>query len=118
MKLTEKIDLLKIDFEIILSPEKKLSRFVNVIIIFGDKITVIDTGVKGSEEKLFACIEHNHRDISDIETVILSHSHPDHIGSANKIKELTNCKILAHESEAAWIENIDLQRKERPVPGF
>jgi len=118
MKLTEKIHILRVDFEIAISPEKKLVRFVNVILIFGDKITLIDTGVKGSEEKLFAYIEQNNRNISDIETVILSHSHPDHIGSANKIKELTNCEILAHESEAGWIENIDVQNRERPVPGF
>jgi hydroxyacylglutathione hydrolase len=116
--LTEKIHLLQIDFEIILSPEKRLARFVNVIIIFGDKITLIDSGVKGCEEKIIAYIEQNNRKISDIETIILSHSHPDHIGSANKIKELTNCEILAHERERGWIENIDLQNRERPVPGF
>jgi hydroxyacylglutathione hydrolase len=118
MKLTDKIHLLQIDFEIPLSSEKKLSRFVNVIIIFGDKIILIDTGVKGSEEKLFAYIEQNNRSISDIKTVILSHSHPDHIGSAKKIKELTNCEILAHKNEADWIEDIALQNNERPVPGF
>lgn len=118
MKLTEKIHLLKIDFEIALSPEKKLQRFVNIIIIFGDKITLIDTGVKGSEEKIFSYIKQNNRDISDIQTIILSHSHPDHIGSAAKIKEITCCKILAHKSETDWIENINLQNKERPVPGF
>jgi hydroxyacylglutathione hydrolase len=118
MKLTEKIHLLQIDFEITLSPEKKLARFVNVILIFGDKITLIDTGVKGSEGKIFDYIEQNNRDFSDIETVILSHSHPDHIGSANIIKELTNCEILAHKTEVDWIENIDLQNMERPVPGF
>jgi hydroxyacylglutathione hydrolase len=118
MKLTEKIHLLQIDFEIVLSPEKKLPRFVNVIIIFGDKITLIDTGVKGSEEKIFAYIKKNKRSIADIKTIILSHSHPDHIGSAAKIKNLTGCKILAHQGETGWIENIDMQYKERPVPGF
>lgn len=118
MKLTDNIHLLQIDFEITLSPEKKLPRFVNVILIFGDKITLIDTGVKGSEEKIIAYIEQNNRSLSEIETVILSHSHPDHIGSARKIKELTNCLIFAHENETEWIENIDLQNKERPVPGF
>lgn len=118
MKLTEKIHLLRIDFEITLSAEKKLARFVNVILIFGDKITLIDTGVRGSEEKIVAYIKEHNRKVSDIETIILSHSHTDHIGSANKFKELTNCKILEHQSEAAWIENIDLQNKERPIPGF
>lgn len=118
MKLTEKIHLLQIDFEIAITPEKKLSRFVNVILIFADKITLIDTGVRGSEDKIISYIEQNKRDVSDIVSVILSHSLPDHIGSARLFKEMTNCKILAHESEISWIENIDLQSRERPVPGF
>jgi len=118
MKLTDKIHQLQIDFEIAITPEKKLTRFVNVIIIFGDKITLIDTGVKGSEGKIFAYIRQFNRNISDIETIILSHSHPDHIGSANRIKDLTNCAVLSHGNEVDWIENIDLQNTLRPVPGF
>lgn len=118
MRLTEKIHLLKLDFEIILSPQQKVDRFVNSIIIFGDKITLIDTGVKGSETKIFDYIKANQREVPEIDTVILSHSHPDHIGSAARIKEITGCKILAHEGEKNWIENIENQVKERPVPSF
>ena len=118
MKLIDKIHLLKIDFEIAISPEKKLPRFVNVILIFGDKITLIDSGVKGSEEKIRQYIEEQNRDFAEIGRLILSHSHPDHIGSAARIKELTGCKILAHEAEKEWIENINIQSKQRPVPGF
>ena len=118
MKLTEKIHLLRIDFEIKLSPDKSLPRFVNVLVIFGSKIMLIDTGVRGSEENIFRYIKENGRNPSEIGTIILSHSHPDHIGSASRIKELTNCEILAHHDDAGWIENIETQNKERPVPGF
>jgi hydroxyacylglutathione hydrolase len=118
MKLTEKIHLLKIDFEIAISSDKKLVRFVNVILIFGDKITLIDSGIKGSEEKIRQYIEGQNRDFAEIATLILSHSHPDHIGSAAKIKELTGCKVLAHKAEKEWIEDIEIQNKQRPVPGF
>lgn len=118
MKLTERIHLLQIDFEIALSSEKRIPRFVNVILIFGDKITLIDTGVKGSEKIILDYIKGQKRDYSEIDTVILSHSHPDHIGSAAKIREMTNCKVLSHELEKDWIEDIDLQNKLRPVPGF
>lgn len=118
MKLTKKIHLLKIDFEIAISPDKKLPRFVNVILIFGNKITVIDSGVKGSEDKIRQYIKEQNRDFAEIDMLILSHSHPDHIGSAAKIKELTGCKILAHGAEKEWIEDIELQNQQRPVPGF
>jgi len=118
MKVTEKIHLLKIDFEIRITPEKALPRIVNMLVIFGDKITLVDTGVKGSEEKIFRYIEKNNRKFSEIETIILSHSHPDHIGSAAKIKEMTNCKVLAHTDDTPWIENIETQNRKRHVPGF
>lgn len=118
MKLTEKIHLLKIDFEIAISPDKKMPRFVNVLLIFGDKITLIDSGVKGSEEKIRHYIEAQNRDFTEIDRLILSHSHPDHIGSTARIKELTGCKILAHEAEKEWIANIAIQNQQRPVPGF
>jgi hypothetical protein len=48
----------------------------------------------------------------------MTHSHPDHIGSAKSIKELTGCQLFAHREEKGWIENIDKQFNERPVPGF
>ncbi|NWH06724.1 MBL fold metallo-hydrolase [Desulfobacter latus] len=118
MKLAEKIHLLRLDFQINLNPHKKIDRFVNCIIVFGEKITLIDTGTKGCFRHIFNYIRENGRDISDIETVILSHSHPDHIGSAAEIKNIAGCRILAHEGEKSWIENIDIQNRERPVPGF
>ena len=118
MKITDQVHSLKIDFEIAISPEKKLPRFVNVIIVFGDKITLVDSGVKGSEKKIRQYIEEQGRSFTEIESLILSHSHPDHIGSAATIKELTSCKILAHEAEKEWIENIDIQNQQRPVPSF
>ena len=118
MKITEKIHLLRLDFKINLNSQKQIERFVNSIIIFGEKITLIDTGTKDSAHHIFSYIKENSRDISDIEAVILSHSHPDHIGSAAEIKKVTGCRILAHESEKTWIENIEAQVKERPVPAF
>ncbi len=118
MKLTDSIHLLKIDFAIPVSPEKKISRFVNVILIFSDKITIIDTGIKGSEKNIFDYIRSQNRNYREIDSIFLSHSHPDHIGSAADIKSLTNCKVYADELEKEWIENIETQNRERPVPGF
>jgi hydroxyacylglutathione hydrolase len=118
MKISGNIHQLRIDFEITVTPEIKIPRFVNILIVFGDKITLIDTGVKESEKVIFDYIVENGRNISDIERVILSHSHPDHIGSAAQIREKTGCRIQAHKDEREWIEDITIQNRERPVPGF
>jgi len=79
---------------------------------------LIDCGVKESYLQIFEYVEKMGRKPSEISRLILSHSHPDHMGSAAKIKELTMCKVLAHCEEKDWIEHIDLQCKMRPVPGF
>lgn len=118
MQLTPNIHLLQIDFEIPIAHDKKLARFVNVIIILGDKIMLIDTGVKGSETKIAEYLKSIGRDLSEIDQIIISHSHPDHIGSAAQLKVLTGCNILAHKAEQRWIEHIETQNTERPVPGF
>jgi hydroxyacylglutathione hydrolase len=40
----------------------------------------------------------------DIQILILTHGHWDHIGSAKEIKELTGAKIAMHEREKEWLE--------------
>lgn len=118
MRLTEKIHSLKHDFEIMLGPGKKISRFVNSLIVLSDEIILVDSGIKESKDDILKYISDNGRDPSEISTLILSHSHPDHIGSAMQLKKLTDCKVLAHVAEKDWMEDIELQQKQRPVPGF
>jgi glyoxylase-like metal-dependent hydrolase (beta-lactamase superfamily II) len=109
---------LRHEFFVPISPTRNLERFVYSVIIFGEKVTLIDSGVKNCHERIFHYLKENRRDSSDIDRLILSHSHPDHIGSANCIKAYSGCQVLAAREEKDWIEDIDLQNKIRPVPGF
>lgn len=118
MRVTEQMHALKIPFQVPISPEKIVDRFAYAYLVFGDKITLIDSGVKGAETIIFDYIKNNGRNPEDIARVILSHSHPDHIGSVKAIKQATGCRVLAHAGEQDWIEDTEKQFKERPVPGF
>ena len=118
MQVNDTIHALKIPFQIPVSPEKQITRVVYAFLIFGEKITLIDSGVSGADKLIFEYIEKNGRDPGKVHTLILSHSHPDHIGSAQRIKEKTGCRILAHPAEKNWIEDTEKQARERPVPGF
>ena len=118
MQLTKHIHALKIPFKVPVSPEMAVDRFVFSYIVFTDTITLIDTGVKGAEATIFDYIIKNGGDPRQIKSVILSHSHPDHIGSVRSIVETTGCRVLAHKGEKDWIEDTEKQFRERPVPGF
>jgi hydroxyacylglutathione hydrolase len=118
MQVTPSIHAIRHTFRIPLGSGIALDRFVYSFLVYGDQIILIDTGVAGCEKGIFDYIRTTGRDPSEIALIILTHSHPDHIGAARAIQQLTGCSIAAHPAERAWIEDVDLQNRERPVPGF
>lgn len=118
MQVTERIHAIKISFKISVSPEVTVDRFAFVYLIFGDSIHLIDSGVAGSESIIWEYIQKQGREPKEVSTLILTHSHPDHIGAARSIKSQTGCTIFAHKHEQNWIEDTELQFNDRPVPGF
>lgn len=118
MQITKNIHALKIPFKVNISPDKIAERFVYVYIVCGKKIWLIDTGVAGSKKLIFDYIESIGKSICDIESIFLTHSHPDHVGSAKSIKQECGSKVYVHALERNWVEDVDLQCAQRPVPGF
>ena len=62
MQITAHIHGLEIPFKIPVSPEKLNDRVVYAYLIFGDKITLIDSGVSGTESIIFNYNKNNGRD--------------------------------------------------------
>ena len=118
MQITKHIHAIKIPFQLTISPTKNVDRFVYAYMLYGKNIWLIDCGVAGSERTIFDYIKQTGRKEEDIEMLMLTHSHPDHIGAASEIKSASGCTIAAHYAERAWIEDTNLQFSKRPVPGF
>ncbi len=118
MQITKNIHALKIPFHLIDPSGRKIDRFVYVYLIYGKKVCLIDSGVASGEKVIFDYLRSTGRSPEEISLIILTHSHPDHIGAASAIKAATNCDVASHAAERSWIEDVDLQFKERPVPGF
>jgi len=118
MQITEHIHALKISFQIPVAPGKTLERFVYAYLVLGREICLIDSGVQNAHLILFDYLKGLGRKPEEISLLLLTHAHPDHIGSSRAIKEAAGCMVAAHPDAIAWIEDVDLQFKERPVPGF
>ena len=118
MKITDHIHCLKIPFAISVAPGQTVERFVYVYLIVADTITVIDSGVAGCESTIVAYAESLGWKREEIATLLLTHSHPDHVGGALPLVRACDCAVWAHASEVDWIEDTDKQFRERPVPGF
>ena len=109
---------LKVPFQITESSGQKLPRFVYCYLIYGKKIALIDSAVAWSERIILDYLNETGHSPEEISEIILTHSHPDHIGAAKSITSLSGCQVAAHAAERAWIEDVEKQEKERPVPGF
>jgi hydroxyacylglutathione hydrolase len=118
MQISKHVHALKIPFKIPTAPEVSLDRFVYTFLIYGSEICLIDTGVASSINLIFDYIIKSGRNPEEISLIVQTHAHPDHIGSAKAIKEATGCSVAIHSLEKEWIEDVDLQFRDRPVPGF
>jgi glyoxylase-like metal-dependent hydrolase (beta-lactamase superfamily II) len=110
----KKIHQIRIDFNV----TEKIRRYVFVYIIEAEDCYMIDSGVCGCEKQIASYMESIGRKLSDIKKIFLTHAHPDHIGSAAWFREKVGCEIYAGREERRWIEDIDLQFSERPIPNF
>ncbi len=119
MQIIKNVHAIKVPFCITLPSGITVERFVYVYLIYGSNgVCLIDTGVASAEEIIFDYLRETDRKVSDISLIIQTHSHPDHIGATRTIKGETGCTVVVHPLEKAWVENVQLQAKERPVPGF
>ncbi|ACV61087.1 beta-lactamase domain protein [Desulfofarcimen acetoxidans DSM 771] len=118
MQVSEHVHALKIPFQVKLPSGVALDRFVYAYLIYGKEICLIDSGVTGAEELIFDYIKKTGRRPEEISLLVQTHAHPDHIGATRAIKNATGCKVAIHRAEVPWLEDVELQVKERPVPGF
>jgi len=117
-RISAHVIAVRIPFRIPTAPGVGLDRFVYAFVLVGDRIWLLDTGVAGSEQILLDTAAEASPGAADVRRILLSHGHVDHLGSARALKLATGAPIAAHPAERHWIEDIEQQARERPVPGF
>jgi hydroxyacylglutathione hydrolase len=118
MQITEHVHALRIPFQIRAPTGIAIDRFVYVYLIYGETIGLIDSGVAGSERLIFDYLQATGRAPEEISLLVLTHAHPDHIGAARATKQATSCTVAAHRADTPWIENVERQFRDRPIPNF
>ncbi|RJR33000.1 MAG: MBL fold metallo-hydrolase [Desulfobacteraceae bacterium] len=77
----------------------------NCYILQDEGTVMIDGGAPNTIKKFKARIEKLKIDPREIQLIILTHGHWDHIGSARDFKALTGARLALHEKEKGWLEN-------------
>ena len=118
MQVTSHVHALRIPFRLQVSEGVTLDRFVYAYLIYGRRICLIDCGVASSQGIIFGYLHKTGRSPEEISRLIFTHAHPDHIGGGKGILRAARCVTAAHGADKAWIEDVDLQYKERPIMNF
>jgi glyoxylase-like metal-dependent hydrolase (beta-lactamase superfamily II) len=73
-------------------------------------LTLVDSGSPGEAARIVSELEKGGYALSDLRTIVLTHCHVDHTGSAAELARRSDARVLAHRDEVAYIE------KTEPLP--
>lgn len=78
------------------------SRYVNWYVVVEDSsITIVDTGLPRYWSQLTGLVSMIGRRMSDIEAVLVTHAHPDHLGNAERLIDTSAAAVTLHEGDAS-----------------
>ena len=87
---------------------------VNVYLLEGDPLTLIDVGPNSPDayDALVTALASVGYALRDIQQIIITHHHTDHLGQIGRIAEESGAKVLAHPMTREFLEN-PLAERER-----
>src|ERR1051325_3046579 len=80
--------------------------FLNLTLILDDENgnTLADTGLPGQAEAIDAALGEADIGVRDLSRIIFTHQDLDHIGSGAELVRQSGARVLAHATEAPYIE--------------
>ncbi len=75
-------------------------RGTSAFLLMDRRITLVDTGLRGSGDRLLRAVRSTGRNLDAIERVIITHYHPDHLGGLPELQQVLPAKAAIHALEA------------------
>ncbi len=75
------------------------------LIVFGKHAAIVDAGCGGNQDKVLKNIKACGIDSNQIDYLLLTHCHFDHTGGAKALKDKFQCRVIAHELDAKYLEH-------------
>lgn len=76
----------------------------NLALVTDDRaVTIVDSGYPADRGRLEAALRSLGRSLGDVAAVLLTHGHPDHLGSAEQLRSTHAIPVLCHVEEAAHV---------------
>ncbi len=81
------------------------SRMTNVILIAEDRLTLVDAGFRGAAGKIASYINSLGRSINELELIIITHNHLDHVGGLPELRKMTRAKVAVGKADLSERES-------------
>lgn len=81
----------------------KFDTYANTYLVTGQRLVLVDATKDADAKGIFAGLAEARVKPTDITTIVVTHTHPDHVTGLAALKEKTRAKVVAHEVEAPFI---------------
>jgi len=78
----------------------------NAYLLAGDDLALVDTGMPGEEKSIFDGIKEIGRSPEELNHILITHAHMDHMGSVAAVKKAGKALIVASAKEVDYIEGL------------
>lgn len=77
------------------------------LVVDGDELTLIDTSIAAAGKRILAQLQTAGYALNQVRHILVTHAHPDHVGSLPALRQATGAQVLASARERPVIEGIE-----------